>query len=61
MPEEKTNLSDRELELVRQVAELRGISIEEAADQLRREGLEQRFRKKTGRAPAKVYTLKRKP
>lgn len=61
MPEEKTNLSDREMDLVRQVAELRGITVEEAADQLRREGLEQRFRKKTGRAPARVYDIRKKP
>ena len=58
MPEERTNLSDRELALVQEVAALRGITVEEAADQLRREGLEQRFRKRTGRGPARERLLR---
>lgn len=60
MPDEKTTLSEREMELVRKVAEQWGVSVEEAADRLRREGLEQRVRRKTGRAPAKVYDLPRR-
>ena len=35
--EEDTTLSDRERELVQQIADLRGVSWEEAADQLRRD------------------------
>lgn len=63
MPDEKTTLSDRERELVQRVADAWGVSFEEAADRLRREGLEQRVRRKTGRAPAKVYDMnnRRKP
>jgi hypothetical protein len=57
--EEDTTLSDRERELVQQIADLRGVSWEEAADQLRREGMAQRFRRGVRRAPAKVYDLPR--
>jgi predicted transcriptional regulator len=60
VPEEKTTLSEREMELVRQVAEQWGVSVEEAANRLRREGFDQRVRRNTGRAPAKVYDLRRK-
>jgi hypothetical protein len=59
--EEETTLSDREKELIRQIAESRGITEAEAADQLMHEGVEQRFRKKLRRAPAKVYEFRRKP
>jgi hypothetical protein len=60
VPDEKTTLSKREMDLVRRVADQWGVSVEEAADRLRREGLEQRVRRKTGRAPAKLYDLRRK-
>jgi hypothetical protein len=60
VPDEKTTLSEREMDLVRRVADQWGMSVEEAADRLRREGLEQRVRRKTGRAPAKVYDINRR-
>jgi predicted transcriptional regulator len=60
VPEERTTLSDRERELVQQIADQWGVSFEEAADRLRREGLEQRVRRKVGRAPAKVYAMPRR-
>jgi hypothetical protein len=52
-------LTDRELALVQAVATERGISVEEAFEQLAREAIEQRFRKHTGRAPARVYPMRR--
>jgi hypothetical protein len=61
VPEEKTNISDREREIVQRVADMWGVSIEEAADRLRSEGMAQRFRKGVRRAPAKVYDIRRKP
>jgi hypothetical protein len=58
---EQTALSDREREALQRVADQRGISIEEAAEQMAKEGLASRVRRKTGRAPARVYELRKKP
>ena len=60
MPFNHTALSERERQLVQQVAEQRGITFEEAVEQMAKEGLASRVRRKTGRAPAKVYDLRRK-
>jgi predicted transcriptional regulator len=60
MPEEKTTLSDRERALVEAVAAERGITFEEAANALHREGLERRIRRGTRRGAAKVYELPRR-
>jgi predicted kinase len=57
---EQTALSERERQAVEQVAQQRGVSFEEAIEQMAKEGLASRVRRKTGRAPAKVYELKRK-
>jgi predicted kinase len=54
---ELTALGDRERALVEQVAAQRGITFEEAVEQMTKEGLARRVRKKTGRLPAKVYEL----
>jgi hypothetical protein len=59
-PEEETSLSDAERALVQRIADQRGITWEEAADQLRSEGMAQRFRRGVKRAPAKVYEMPRK-
>lgn len=63
MATEQTALSERERNALQQVADQRGIGLEEAAEQLAKEGLAARVRRKTGRAPAKVYdmTNRRKP
>lgn len=60
MPAEQTALTDRERKAVEQVAEQRGISFDEAIEQMAKEGLASRVRRKTGKAPAKVYELRRK-
>lgn len=52
MPDEPTALSDREREVVERVAQMRGISFEEAASLLVQEALANRVRRKTGRRPA---------
>lgn len=60
MATEQTALSEKERKAVEEVASQRGISFEEASEQLAREGLASRVRRKTGRAPARVYELRRK-
>lgn len=61
MATEHTALSDAERAAVQQVADQRGITFEEAIEQMAKEGLASRVRRKTGRAPAKVYELRKKP
>jgi predicted kinase len=61
VPAEQTALTEKEREAVAQVAQQRGITFEEAVEQMAKEGLASRVRSKTGRMPAKVYELRRKP
>jgi len=61
VPQEQTALSERERQAIEQVAQQRGISFDEAVEQMAKEGLAARVRRRTGRAPAKVYELRRKP
>lgn len=60
MPEELAALSAKELEMVKLIAQRDGVTLEEAATRLATQGLARRVRKKTGKAPAKVYSMKRK-
>lgn len=62
MPSKETDVSfsDREMGLIRRVAEERGISEEEAANQLVHEAIATKFRKGLGRQPAQVYSMKRR-
>ncbi len=57
--EQEVALTDRELNVVEQVARERGITTDEASTQLAQEALAQRFRRHLGRAPATVYPIKR--
>lgn len=59
-PIDHTNVSEKERQAIEQVAQQRGISFEEAAEAMAKEGLAARVRRKTGRLPAKVYELRRK-
>jgi predicted kinase len=61
VPTDHTALTEKERQLVEQVATQRGVTFEEAVEQMAKEGLAQRVRRRTGRAPAKVYELRRKP
>lgn len=54
------SFSDREREVLERVAAERGVSVEEAADQLMHEAIAQRFKQRLGRVPAQVYTLKKR-
>lgn len=56
---EELRLSDREVELVRLYAEERGLSVDDAASELFRDSMAQKFRRNLGKAPAKVYELRR--
>lgn len=53
------SFSEREMALIQRVAQERGISIEEAANELIHEAIAQRFKKGLGRQPAQVYSIKR--
>jgi hypothetical protein len=57
---EHTNLTAAERELVKRIAERDGISEDEAATNLVKTALARRVRKRTGKAPARVYGIKRK-
>lgn len=49
-----------ELELIERVAQRDGISNDEAATNLGKAALARRVRKRTGKGPARVYSIKRK-
>lgn len=54
-------LTDEQLEVVRRVAQERGVSVDTAASQLQSEALAAMIRKGTGRTPAKVYASRGLP
>ena len=58
--EEPVPLSDREMELVKRVAKRDGVTEDEAASRLFSEGMARRVKKRTGRAPAKVYSMRKR-
>lgn len=59
-PDGQTALSEKERQAVERVAQQRGITFEEAVEQMAREGLASRVRRKTGKLPARVYEIRRK-
>lgn len=59
MPEEVTALSAREREIVKRIAARDGVSEEEAASRLVKEGLARRVRRKSGKGQAKVFPIRR--
>lgn len=54
------NLTKAEREIVQRIADRDGVTLDEAATRLAKEGLARRVKKRTGKAPAKVYDLRRK-
>lgn len=62
MPSKETHVSfsDREIELIRRVAQERGISVEEVANELIHEAIAQKFKRGLGRQPAQVYTMRKR-
>ncbi len=57
---DSTALTAAELELVKKIAQRDGITEDEAATNLFKTALARHTRKRTGKGPAKVYTMKRK-
>lgn len=53
-------MSDKEIELVKQIAKREGITEDEAATQLVQKEIARRVRKRTGKTPARVYSIKRR-
>lgn len=49
----------KELELIKRVAQRDGISEDEAATNLGKAALARRTRKRTGKAPAKIYSMRK--
>jgi hypothetical protein len=56
---EQTALSKKEREILKRIAERDGITEDEAATNLVKAALERMVRKRTGKGPAKVYSLRR--
>lgn len=59
-PEEKIPFSQAEREIVKKIADRDGISEDEAASKLFSRALSRKVKRKTGRPPAKVYSIRRK-
>jgi hypothetical protein len=57
---EQTALSKKEREILKRIAERDGITEDEAATNLVKAALERMVRKRTGKGPARVYTIKRR-
>lgn len=57
--QEPTNLTRQERDLVKRIADRDGVSLDEAATRLAKEGLARRVKKRTGKTPARVYPIKK--
>lgn len=57
MRREPLDLSDKEMDLVRQIAKREGITEDEAATKLVQKEIARRVRKRTGRGPARVVQI----
>ncbi len=58
-PEEKTAFSNAEREMVNKIADRDGISEDEAATKLFSRALARKVKRRTGKAPARVYRMKK--
>jgi hypothetical protein len=54
------SLSQSEADLVAQIAEREGISIEQAATMVVKASIARRMKKRTGKAPARVFPIAKK-
>lgn len=54
-----TTFTSSELELVRRIAERDGVTVEEAATKLGQQWLKDKVKRRTGKAPARVYPIKK--
>ncbi len=55
-----TTLSKAEIAIVERIAERDGVTIEEAATRLGQQWLKDKVKRRTGKAPARVYSLPKK-
>ena len=53
-------LTEAEMALVKRIAEREGVDMDEAATRLVGAALARRVKKRTGKAPARIYSIKRK-
>ena len=58
--EELVPLTDKEREIIQQLADQQGKPFDQMATELAQQGLATRVRKRTGKGPAKVYTMRKK-
>lgn len=58
--EDRTTLTKAERALLKRIADRDGVTEDEAATRLVKEAIARRVKKRTGKAPAKVYTMRRK-
>lgn len=56
---DQTTLTNAEKEMIQKIADRDGVTLEEAASRLTTEALKRRVKKRTGKAPARVYPMKR--
>lgn len=57
MADESLVLSEKEAELARKIAKSRGISAEEAAELVVKQSIAHRIRLRTGKGPARLYSM----
>jgi len=57
---QSASLTEKELELVKRIAKRDGITDDEAATNLAKAALARRVRKRTGKGPARVYSIKKR-
>jgi predicted kinase len=57
---DQTNLTRAERALVQRIADRDGVTIDEAATRLVKQGIARLVKKRTGKSPAKVYSIKGK-
>lgn len=60
MAEERVSLSKNEAELAKEIASRFGLTVEEATTLIVKACIARRMKKRTGKSPAKVYTMRRK-
>lgn len=60
MADEKLVLSQEEAQLAKRIAEQHGISEEEAAELVVKKEVARRVRLRTGKGPARVYSIKKR-
>lgn len=54
---DRANLTASERELLQKIADRDGVSLDEAATRLAKQGLARRVKRRTGKTPAKVYSI----